>query len=49
MRHHLMLKAAARGKYAQLFRHLSSLDVSRWQTARRAAEASVAAAQSALP
>ena len=32
MHHQLMLKAAARGKYAQLFRHLSTLDVSRWQT-----------------
>ena len=32
MHDQLMLKAAARGKYAQLFRHLSTLDVSRWQT-----------------
>ena len=31
MHHQLMLKAAARGKYAQLFRHLSALDVSRWR------------------
>ena len=31
MHHQLMRKAAACGKYARLFRHLSTLDVSRWR------------------